>query len=121
MGRHTVIDWNAEPGASLGPGIVFWQARGEHAHVLRAVITPGIDLPAHEHDQEQMIVVLEGTVEIEIGDEVCALGPGQVICIPPHVVHKPRVVTAEPAVTLEIFSPPRSDLQHRAATLSQAG
>ncbi|HUO88690.1 MAG TPA: cupin domain-containing protein [Rhizomicrobium sp.] len=47
----------------------------------------GADIHAHSHEQEEVWHVLEGRLEITIGDETRIAGPGFVGVVPPNVVH----------------------------------
>ena len=41
---------------------------------------------AHAHaDQEQAFYILEGTIEVEVGDETYQLGPGDCVLLPRNV------------------------------------
>lgn len=42
----------------------------------------------HRHPNEQIIYVLEGRLQAEVGGERRTVGPGDVIHIPPDVVHE---------------------------------
>jgi quercetin dioxygenase-like cupin family protein len=68
----------------------------------------GAVLPEHDHRNEQLGMVVEGSVRFRIGDEQRSLGPGGVWRIPPHT---PHTVTAGEAgaVVIDVFSPPRDD------------
>lgn len=47
----------------------------------------GADIHPHSHEQEEVWHVLEGELQITIGDETVVAGPGFVGIVPPHVVH----------------------------------
>ncbi len=71
-------------------------------------IEPNKVMPAHQHPQEQLGVMLEGHLELTIGDETRMLAPGDAYTIPGDVPHHAR--TAEDGcLVLDIFSPPRED------------
>lgn len=60
----------------------------------------------HTHEEEdELFLVLEGTLRIELRDGVLELGPGQLTVIPHGVEHKPvadgsvRVLLVEPSST----------------------
>ena len=88
-----------------------WLARvvaGRELTVAIVEADPGAVLPEHEHVNEQIGIVIEGSVGFRIEDEERVLGPGDVWRIPPSVRH---AVTAgdEGAVVIDIFTPPRED------------
>ena len=47
----------------------------------------GAGAPLHVHEADELIVVLEGTLEVRIGEEVQNVGPDHTLVIPPHVPH----------------------------------
>lgn len=76
-----------------------------------AELAPGdrtADEPYAHGDSEEIFLVVTGEVEVHIGDEVHALGPGDSVCYQsslPHLVHN---VSAQPASFIWIISPPSS-------------
>lgn len=67
--------------------------------------------PAHKHDiHEQMGYLVSGKMEFTIGGETRILNPGDYYHAPIGIVHSTRTF-AEPAVLIDIFSPPRDDLR----------
>jgi quercetin dioxygenase-like cupin family protein len=67
--------------------------------------------PPHKHDiHEQMGDLVSGKMEFKVGDETRMLLPGDYYHAPIGVVHNTRTLD-EPAVLVDIFSPPRDDLR----------
>ena len=88
--RHrTVIDLTS--GAA---SLALWQE--EHR--------PGFRVPLHLHDCEEIISVLRGRIEAEIGPARFMVGPEQSILIPAWRPHGFRVESEEPVLLLAIFS-----------------
>lgn len=71
-------------------------------------LAPDANVPGHQHEAEQMGMVIEGSVLFTIGDERRELGPGGTWRIPSNVPHQ---VTTGPlgATVIDVFAPPRSD------------
>jgi len=65
-------------------------------------------VPSHTHPHEQGGVVLQGKVELTIGNEARTVGPGSLYLIPPNTPHRAAAVDG-PAVVLDVFSPVRED------------
>jgi quercetin dioxygenase-like cupin family protein len=65
-------------------------------------------VPEHSHENEQLGIVLQGSMTFRVGDESRELGPGGTWNIPANVPHE---VTAGPegAVVLDVFAPTRDD------------
>jgi quercetin dioxygenase-like cupin family protein len=71
-------------------------------------IAPNSAMPRHEHPHEQFGVMLEGALELTIGDETRLLRPGTAYTIPGGVPHHARTLD-EGCLVLDIFAPPRED------------
>jgi quercetin dioxygenase-like cupin family protein len=65
-------------------------------------------VPFHSHPHEQGGIVLEGKIELTIGDDARIVGPGSMYIVPPHTLHRAASVDG-PAVVLDVFSPVRED------------
>lgn len=61
----------------------------------------------NEHpDSEQVVLLLEGRLDAEIGNERATLEPGDVIIIPRKVAHRLTCVGPAAAVTFNVYGPP---------------
>jgi quercetin dioxygenase-like cupin family protein len=63
----------------------------------------------HSHPAEQVSIILEGSYELGVGEEILHVKAGDVILIPPGVSHG-GVRFPEDSITIDIFSPPRPEL-----------
>lgn len=68
-------------------------------------------VPEHQHQEEQMGVIIHGEIELTIGGETRWLKPGDSYIIPSQVTHSARAGDA-PARAMDIFSPVRKDYQY---------
>jgi quercetin dioxygenase-like cupin family protein len=91
-------------------GIVGRSVHGEHVTLSVLELDAGAVVPEHAHANEQVGVLLEGSVTFTIGGETRELGPGATWCILAEVPHS-VVVGAEGALIVEVFSPIRDDWQ----------
>ena len=71
-------------------------------------IEPHRTVPRHQHPHEQLGVMLEGALELTIGDETRVLRPGDAYTIPPDLPHS-AATRGEGCVVLDVFTPPRED------------
>jgi len=71
-------------------------------------LEPDADLPEHHHVNEQLGMVVSGSLEMTLAGESRTLGPGDTWTIPPGVPHSVRAGGAG-AVAIDVFSPPRED------------
>ena len=86
----------------LGPGVCR-KERPAAINTERLVIHTneyepgGVSGDGHAHaDQEQAFYILEGEIEVEVGDETYQLGPGDCVLLPRNVFHKHRNVGDKP-------------------------
>ena len=64
----------------------------------------------HRHDNEQLGIVLRGSIAFRVGDERSELGPGGTWCIPANVAHE-ATAGSDGAVVIDVFAPPRDDFR----------
>lgn len=92
----------------LVDGVTLQTVWGERIMLSRVVIAPGAEVPLHDHPHEQAGTLLEGLMEMTIGDETRELTPGDSYVIPGGVMHSARAIGGG-VVVLDIFSPPREE------------
>ena len=81
---------------------------GERITLALVELAPDAVVPGHQHEAEQLGMVIEGSVTFTIGDERREIGPGGTWRIPSNVRH--QVTTGpEGATVIDIFNPIRSD------------
>lgn len=67
-------------------------------------LDPGAGVPSHIHPyHEEAILILEGSVEGILGDQVRTLGPGDVLLAPAGVKHSVINKSSGPARVITIF------------------
>jgi quercetin dioxygenase-like cupin family protein len=70
-------------------------ARGREVVQVRVDFDPGYEFPAHRHPGEEIIYVVEGTLEYRIaGQPPATVGPGDVLFVPAGAVHSVKNVGA---------------------------
>jgi quercetin dioxygenase-like cupin family protein len=84
---------------------------GERMMIAHVYLQAGAIVPRHEHDNEQLTYILEGTLRLWLGpdddEEMFDIRAGEVLHIPPNVPH--RAEALENTLDVDVFSPPRSD------------
>ena len=68
-----------------------------------AIIGVGAGAPLHVHEADELIVVLEGTLEVRLGEEVQRVGPDHTLVIPPNMPHAFTNVGPGPVRTIGFF------------------
>jgi quercetin dioxygenase-like cupin family protein len=95
-----VLGLNVEPGLTLRP--VF----GRNMTMSFVYMQPHSVAPVHQHPQEQIGTMIEGSYEFELAGERRWIHKGEVYVVPPNVPH--GAVTGEAScLALDVFSPPR--------------
>lgn len=61
---------------------------------------PGTAGPVHRIDREQVLVVIEGTLSVTIGDATAEAGPGDAVLLAAGVVRQLRNDGSVPVVTI---------------------
>jgi quercetin dioxygenase-like cupin family protein len=89
-------------------GVVGRTVHGERITLSYVELEPGVAVPEHSHENEQLGMVLKGSITFTVGDETLDLGPRQAWCITANVPHS-VVAGPEGTVLVEIFSPVRSE------------
>lgn len=89
-------------------GVVGRVVQGERVTFAVIELEPGVVVPEHAHENEQLGVLAQGSLRFRIGDEEREFGPGATWSIPGGVPHD---VQAGPdgAVAIEVFVPGRAD------------
>jgi quercetin dioxygenase-like cupin family protein len=90
------------------PGVQTQTPHGQHLMLSRLHLDAGAEVPLHQHPHEQAGILLEGRMELTIGDQTRVLDPGALYIIPPNVPHR-AVAVDGPVLVLDVFSPIRED------------
>ena len=77
---------------------------GREVLQARVDFAPGASFPAHRHPGEEIIYVLEGTLEYEVeGRPPVTLGAGDVLFVPAGAFHSARNVGTTPGSELATY------------------
>jgi quercetin dioxygenase-like cupin family protein len=101
-------DVNAVPPQQIWDGLLARTVHGDLMTLTLIELDPGSAVPEHSHENEQMGILLQGSLTFSIGDESKEFGPGGTWTIRAHVPHS-VIAGAEGAVLVEVFSPVRDD------------
>ena len=61
----------------------------------------GSAIHRHAHQQEEVWHIIEGELEISIGDETRRVGPGSVGSVPSNTEHELKAITAGRAIVVD--------------------
>lgn len=91
------------------PGLEFRPVLGEQTMTNFVRFAPHTEAPLHVHEEEQIVIVLDGEFEFDLDGDVRTMRPGDVAVIPawvPHGAHTNDTTCRE----LDVFTPPRQTL-----------
>lgn len=99
--------WDEIPLEVLSSTISRKIVTGDRTMVAQLFIKKGGIVPMHQHENEQISYMLEGSLEFEVGGETVVLKQGDVLVIPSNVPHK--AIALEDTLDIDVFTPPRQD------------
>ena len=89
-------------------GIVARIVSGERLTLAVVELDPDAVAAEHAHENEQLGIVLQGSMSFRVGGETRELGPGGTWTIPANTPHD-ATAGPEGAVVVDVFAPPRDD------------
>ncbi|MDQ1730233.1 MAG: hypothetical protein QOK10_392 [Pseudonocardiales bacterium] len=111
-GPDALVDRGSdEPYPQALPGVQRHVSQADGFTVLRLRFAVGSVLPRHEHEHEQYIHVVAGSLAVTLGGSepgTVTLQAGDAVRLPAWLPHETRAITD--AETIEIFAPRRDDL-----------
>jgi len=99
-------------------GVIGRVVHGERVTLAVVELEANSVIPEHSHANEQVGLIIEGSLTFRVGGETSELGPGKAWRILANVPHEVET-GPDGAVVIEVFSPPRDDwdqLVHREPT-----
>jgi quercetin dioxygenase-like cupin family protein len=78
---------SAEPVVEPYPGVRRTSVRGKKATVALYEFEPGAQFPLHRHVQEQITIVVDGSIDVTAGDETMVLSTGEAFVTEPKEPH----------------------------------
>lgn len=109
MSQARVIRWEDLAVDRPMPLILRRRIIGEHLMVSQVTLERGFSVPTHQHENEQLAIVLSGKIRFTINEGRPdqwdrTLGGGESILLPPNCPHKAEAI--ETTLILDVFSPP---------------
>ena len=95
------------PAKELFPGIAGYYAHGEKMTIGFVDLKAGSNVPMHHHVHEQITYILEGQLDMVIGEKPCSLTAGMYHVIPSNVPHS--AIAKTDCRVIDAFSPARED------------
>lgn len=119
-GRY--VDVRAIEPVEFLPGLEFRPVLGEQTMINFVHFEPHTEAPVHQHEEEQIVIVLSGEFDFEIDGEVRLMRAGDVAVVPPWVAHGAKTLNSQ-CDEVDVFNPPRKTLldHARAQRLASGG
>lgn len=106
-GRYVVVS-DINP-VEFVPGLEFRPILGERTMLNFVSFGTNTEAPMHSHEEEQLVIVMEGEMEFNIDGDVRAMKSGDVAVVPAWVPHGARTLDTT-CVEVDVFNPPRKTL-----------
>jgi quercetin dioxygenase-like cupin family protein len=106
-GRYVNVD--ALTPVEFLPGLGFRPVLGEKAMTNFVSFAPGAEAPRHVHEEEQIVIVLDGEFTFDLDGDVRVMRKGDVAVIPSWVPHGAKATDSH-CLEVDVFAPPRSSL-----------
>ena len=117
-GRYVNVD-DITPVEFL-PGLGFRPVLGQRAMTNFVSFAPGAEAPRHVHEEEQIVIVLDGELVFDLDGDQRTMRKGDVAVIPAWVPHG-AWTTDTHCLEIDVFCPPRQSLLKLAATQGSTG
>jgi quercetin dioxygenase-like cupin family protein len=102
--------WDDMPREQVSPMLDRRLITGDRMMLAHVYLKKGCVVPRHQHDNEQLTYILNGSLKFWIGAEETKeviVRAGEVLHIPSMVWHKAEAL--EDTLDVDVFSPPRQD------------
>jgi len=106
------VDRTKTPSLDQLPGVkteILSGLSGERTMMVITTLEPGSTVPIHSHPHEQVGIVLSGSAEMMIGDDVQLVTKGDSYVVPPEIEHNATCTGSTTFEVFEVFCPPRED------------
>ena len=91
----------------LVPGITGYYAHGEQMTFGYVELKKGSSIPLHHHVHEQITYIIEGELDMIIGDTACLLTAGMYHVIPSNMQHS--AIAKTDCKVIDAFGPVREE------------
>jgi quercetin dioxygenase-like cupin family protein len=82
------------------PGATAAYFETAHSTIAYTILKAGAVIPLHHHSNEAIDILLDGILEMQIGDKSSIVLPGMMSFVPPNVIHGAKAVTDCKVITL---------------------
>jgi quercetin dioxygenase-like cupin family protein len=111
-GRYVNVD--AMTPVEFLPGLGFRPVLGDGVLTNFVSLAPGARAPRHVHEEEQIVIVIDGEFTFDLDGDVRVMRRGDVAVVPAWVPHG-AWTTDSHCLEIDVFCPPRQSLLKLAA------
>lgn len=104
-----ITTWDEFPAHEYVPNVFRQAVCGEKVMMTRITYKGAVTVPLHKHEAEQLMLVVEGRLWAEVGDEEQEIGPGALLIVNSNVLHAFRKLSDEDVIFYECFAPIRME------------
>ena len=102
-----LYNWANVLSEQMNPLFTRQYVTGEQAMLARIVLKQGCVVPMHQHPNEQISLVVSGSMEFVVSGQSQIVRAGDILVIPSGVPHSATAL--EDFEGLDVFAPPRQD------------
>jgi quercetin dioxygenase-like cupin family protein len=102
-----ITTWDEFPAREYVPNVFIQAVAGQKVMMTRITYKGQVTIPAHQHEAEQVMWMVQGRLWARVGDEEKEVGPGAILIVNSNVIHGFRKLSEEDVVFHECFAPIR--------------
>ena len=106
MSSELVVDWDKHEVQAPVAGVQAWQLQSPRVTIALYQLEPGVQVPEHTHDGDEVGLVIAGSVEVQVSGQSTLVSEGQTFLIPQGTRHAART-TASACRLFECYAPHR--------------
>jgi len=106
--NRSITHYPNVPLIDLVPGIQSHIVSGERIMLSFLTAQPNSYMHNHHHESEQLMVILDGALDLVIDGKLHHMEKGDVVTLPSNIEHS-AYISDKGCTVIDIFSPPRQD------------
>jgi quercetin dioxygenase-like cupin family protein len=102
-----ITTWDEFPTIEYVPGVFRQAVCGEKVMMTKITYKPGVFVPEHKHEAEQIMLIVKGELRAKVGDEEKTVIAGDLLIIASNEIHSFRNLSSDIVIFHECFAPIR--------------
>ena len=104
-----ITNWDEFPAYEYVRNVFRQAVCGQKVMMTRITYKGDVTIPAHQHEAEQIMLMIQGRLWAKVGDEEQEVGPGALLVVNSNVIHGFRKLSDEDVIFHECFAPIRME------------